>query len=373
MVDVDVVVAVHSPRRPVARAVASVLARPGCDVRVLVVCHGISATVIRDLVGADGGLDGRIELLELNDGIPSPAGPKNAGIDAAEGRYLSFLDSDDWFAPGALAGWFRTAENSGADAVMASMRLDDGTIVDTPRVRHGRSERLDPVRDRLFYRSAPLGLLRRELIENLGLRFERDLLTGEDVPFTARLWTAAGRIDLAANVPPYVVGTSGQDRVTAAVLPIRLDLAGVRAILDSTWFPALGAAERRAIAIKCLRIHVLGAARRRTTEPGHPPAWSADDRVAAAQITRDLLQAAPRTLDAFSREEFRLVRVLARGADPNEVVAAVSSGGRWGVLPGRAAGVFDRESVLRRYANIRRQSLAARYASSRGAISGPAA
>ena len=84
--EVDVVVAVHDPRRPVARAVASVLAQDDVHARVTVVCHNTDPAVIVEALGAvhAAGGDDRVRTLELYDGVPSPAGPFNLGLAGAE-------------------------------------------------------------------------------------------------------------------------------------------------------------------------------------------------------------------------------------------------------------------------------------------------
>lgn len=94
------------------------------------------------------------------------------------------------------------AAETGADAVLARIESADGTLTRTPPARPRRRHRLDPVRDRLAYRSAPLGLLRRATIERLGLRFPTGLSTGEDLPFTTRLWTAGPVCRRPPPVPP---------------------------------------------------------------------------------------------------------------------------------------------------------------------------
>jgi hypothetical protein len=98
---VDHIIAVHNNRRPIARAVGSVLKHTSAPIRVSVVCHNTEQGEIRLILGelAD---DPRLRLLQLDDGIPSPSGPFNAGMDAATAPFTSIMGSDDELEP---PGW----------------------------------------------------------------------------------------------------------------------------------------------------------------------------------------------------------------------------------------------------------------------------
>src|SRR5690606_28609468 len=284
------------------------------EVRVSVVAHNLEADVVRarlEAEGLGGALaDGRVRVLELADGVPSPSGPFTLGLENAEARYVSIMGSDDHLEPGALAAWFALGESRTSAAVLAPMRLDSGRLVRSPVPRpfvgrvwaapldpvRGRpaprsaplgllgreggarlvrspvprpfvgrfwAAPLDPVRDRLAPRSAPLGLLRREVVERLGLRLVPGLRTGEDIPFSARLWFSGERLDLDRRAPAYVIGTGAHERVSTSPRPVPEELAAVRILRSEPWVAELGARERRALAVTMLRVHVLGAVTRR--------------------------------------------------------------------------------------------------------------
>src|SRR5690606_20002949 len=118
---VDVVIAVHTDERPIDRAVRSVLAN-AAPVRVTVVCHHVPAERIAARLGSlpdDARARGHeVRLVEHDDGVPSPAGPFNEGLDLAEAEYVALLGSDDRFAPGAVDSWLVLAEETRADAVI---------------------------------------------------------------------------------------------------------------------------------------------------------------------------------------------------------------------------------------------------------------
>lgn len=128
-VDLDVVVAVHDLARPVHRAVASALRGAdlagvvpgGHRVRVSVMCHELNSAEVRRAVEerlAEAGEDDasvHVRYLEVRDGLGSPSGPFNAGVAAADGRYVCIIGSDDWFADGAPGAWVAEADRLGSD------------------------------------------------------------------------------------------------------------------------------------------------------------------------------------------------------------------------------------------------------------------
>lgn len=290
---VDVVVAVHDPRRPVHRAVRSVLdGSPGVPVRVSVVAHDVAPEVIEQRLGADLSRHGQVRLLHVADGVPSPSGPFTHGLRAAEAPWVVLLGSDDQLEPGAIRSWLTAAQRHGVEVVVPRLVLA-GRTVPTPPVRPLRlapqeGTGLDLVRDRLSYRSAPLGLLRRSTVQALKAGLLPGARVGGDLPMATRLWTGA-RVGVDASGPAYLIGEDATDRVTYRPHPMDSQLGGVSHLVTEPWFAALSSAQRRAIGTKLLRINLFGAI---LTRPG-PAWWTAEQRDALARITRAVLDAAP--------------------------------------------------------------------------------
>lgn len=283
---VDAVIAAHDPSREIARGVASLTESgltvgAGGELRITVVCHNLPVDEISSVLPER--LSSVVRFIGLKDGIASAAGPFNAGIAAATGRYVSIMGSDDYLEPGALAAWLESSDGGTADAVIAPEIHADGRKVRTPPVRPFRRGALDPVKDRLSYRTAPLGLISRAAIGRLGLTFPEGLHTGEDQSFSAKLWFGGGTIRGAARAPRYVVGADAQTRITLTKRPLAADLAFVDQLVDDPWFLSLPSAARRAIAIKVVRIHVFGGALSRIADG----TWSAEDhRYASTLVAR---------------------------------------------------------------------------------------
>ncbi|MGC5584917.1 glycosyltransferase [Ornithinimicrobium sp. W1665] len=361
---VDLVVATHSPARQTGRAVASALADEvddaladdvgdvgdgGGGVRVSVVCHEVDVADVRATLPAGVRDDPRVRLLELRDGIPSPSGPFNAGLDAATAPWVAILGSDDTLAPGAVRGWLSAAAGLDPEdpvVVVAPLELS-GRVVPTPPVRPGRRDRLDLVRDRLSYRSAPLGLISRGALRLPGARLLEGAQVGGDVPMVTALWSQA-RVVLAAGAPPYRVHEDAADRVTYDPRPVREQLRSVDVLWDLPWVRDLPPRARRAVGTKVLRIHVFGAL---PTRPD-PAWWSPDERVELARAARRVLQEAPGCADPLSLADHDLLGAVLDPAVPAERLLALAEARRRHgrprtLLPSSWRHALHREAPLR--------------------------
>lgn len=304
--DADIIVAVHQLNRPIRRAVLSALAagEPG-QVRVIVVGHGLETKDLWDLLaGCPAEL---VQVVKHVDGIRSAAGPFNAGLRLASADFVGVLGSDDMLEPGALSTWVEQARTDSADAVLAPLKFQNGRSVRTPRLRGARRAVLDPVRDRVAYRTAPLGLLRRATLEQQDLAFTEGLATGEDVSFSLRLWFGANRISMGRHGQHYIIGEDAQERVTQQILPLHQEFAAFFGVIHEPWFAALPLSARRSIAVKITRIHVIPAMSTR----GVTWDWSGVDGVAIREILADFEATVPGFSRALCRADLSLLAATA--------------------------------------------------------------
>ncbi|MFH8981132.1 glycosyltransferase family 2 protein [Streptomyces varsoviensis] len=130
---------------------------------------------------------------EKNGGL---ATARNTGLDAARGEYLTFLDGDDWLAPGYFSQLLAFIEGLGVDFVRADHVQCSGRARSVHRVPHGRrGVVLDP-RDAILpadrstsvdYAYAWAGMYHRRLLDDGLLHFQHGLRTAEDRPWIWRL------------------------------------------------------------------------------------------------------------------------------------------------------------------------------------------
>lgn len=345
---VDVVVPVHSESRPVERAVSSITGSTDADVRVTVVCHGIDPASIAERVRHP-----RVRVIQHVDGVASAEGPVSAGLAIADARYVTRLDSDDWFEPGAIDAWLREAERTDADVVIAPLRWESADPLYSPLTRPFRHRRLNAVTDRLAYRTAPFGLIRRSTLDTLDARYTPSLKVGEDLEIGLKLWFLARRVDLAVHAPCYVVGADASDRTTEVTMPVAEELGATRRVLGLDWVLRLTPAEKHAIAVKLARIHVLGALSKRPSAGQ----WSAADLDCLRSLLAELSAFSPNVLRPFSRSDRRLLERAGSATTGEELAEALAEHSRSSatdrVLTRDWAANFSRESTFRRYVRYR--------------------
>ena len=322
---VDVIIPVHSATRPLARAVDSVLGHTAAPVRVLVVAHNIDPEQIRAALGAHASHPA-VELLELADGIPSPAGPRNHALAQGTAPFFAFLDSDDTLAPGALDSWVALADDAAADVVLARIERGEAAAADPlPPTRPGRQRDLHPVKDRLAYRSEPVGLISRARFERL--RFTPGLRSGEDLAVSAELWFSGASIAYDRSGPAYRFRDDAVDRVTAAARTLSEDFAFLDAIAQADWFRGSSRSARRAFGVKVFRLHFFDAVLARLQDRDGSGGLAAHRAELAALVAR-IEGLAPGSLALLSRRDrAAIAEAIAPEGTPESVLALLEA--RW--------------------------------------------
>jgi len=349
---VDVVVAAHDTRRRVDRTVASVLDDVRTPVRVLVVSHHVPA---QEMAAALGGAadDERVLVVEHTDGKRSPSGPFNRGLTMGSSEFVMIIGSDDYLAPGAVDRWVEHARAHGTDYLIAPRHDQDGAVWHDPLSRRGHTIGLDVVRDRLAYRAAPLGLIRRSFLSNVGLLLTEDVPTGVDIELGLALLVGGGQVDFDPHLPPYVIGTDAPVRITLAPRPAREELAALLHLVTTSWPRRLPARQRHAIVVKLWRLNVVPAIVRRP----EADQWSAGDLEALGTVTRWLRELAPRAEQSLSRPERRITDATAGPSTPGDLERAVASIGRTSrlgrVMTRRPWHLLDVDGPLRRELAVR--------------------
>ena len=90
---VSVIIPAYNAEEYISQALSSVLSQTLSDIEVIVVDDGSTdrtASIVEELTHRDG----RIRLIRQENQCAGVA--RNKGMEVAEGKYLYFLDADDW-------------------------------------------------------------------------------------------------------------------------------------------------------------------------------------------------------------------------------------------------------------------------------------
>lgn len=130
---------------------------------------------------------------EQNGGL---ATARNTGLDAATGEYITFLDGDDWLAPGYYEQLLAAMEDLGCDFVRTDHVQCTGRKRSVHRVPHGLRDQVMNPREVILpadrstsvdYAFAWAGMYHRRLADEGLLHFTHGLRTAEDRPWIWRL------------------------------------------------------------------------------------------------------------------------------------------------------------------------------------------
>jgi glycosyltransferase involved in cell wall biosynthesis len=192
VITLSVVVPVRDAEPYIADALTSMVRNARADFEFIVVDDGSADETPLIVEDVRGELPGLTVLRN-----PAPAGlaeARNLGLSLASGRYVTFLDGDDWLAPGYLAQLVAAIDGLGCDFVRVDHVRVEGrkrTLNRAPEHRRGvvlpPRESILPLNARTMvdYPYAWAGIYRRDLGDLL--RFPGRLHTAEDRPWIWRL------------------------------------------------------------------------------------------------------------------------------------------------------------------------------------------
>ncbi|MCP3425634.1 glycosyltransferase [Rothia sp. AR01] len=205
----SIVMPVYNTAARVVGAIRSVLAQTDPDFELLVMIDGSpdeSSAVVADFVAAEG--DERIRVFDnpRNQGVSAV---RNQALDAARGRWISFIDSDDRYRPNFLSTLHAFAEAHEADVVACGHTLVHATGENRDRFRTpagvytGEQAVLGLLADR-FTPYVWDKLVRASLLDDV--RFPEDIHRAEDAVTCMAAYARARRaVVVATSLYEYTV------------------------------------------------------------------------------------------------------------------------------------------------------------------------
>lgn len=158
-----------------------------------------------------------IKILILDNEHRTPSSPRNHALDHATGKYIAFMDSDDYLTVDGLEEVVNKMEETGADisSFRAETEAEDDTVIQAidTRARFDQTESCieldkgDPRINDLIYAGGLTiwcKLIRRDYMEERHIRFSLDITYGEDVCFSMECLKDAKKVLILPQTIVYV-------------------------------------------------------------------------------------------------------------------------------------------------------------------------
>ena len=185
---VSVIMPAYNSEKYIGKSIESVLAQDYQAFELLIIDDG-SKDRTKNIAEQYAERDARIRVFsQPNQGVSVA---RNKGLDVATGKYVAFLDSDDWWDANNLSNMVKTAENTQSGIICAGFDMVniDGTRETFNNNKDG--ELLDFVTDtneiRLFFWIGSV-MLSRDILEKYHIRFDTDIVMAEDIGFYIKLF-----------------------------------------------------------------------------------------------------------------------------------------------------------------------------------------
>ena len=181
---ISIITTVYDAKDYLPRTIRSILAQTLTDFELILVEDG-SPNGCGELCDEWAAKDSRIRVIHKPNG--GPASASNAGLDAARGQYIGFVDSDDLIAPDMYEKLYRALTEAGCAMAGCNARCineqDQKVERTVSAALCGRQDALELFRD-VFQNGGMYGMLCwNKLIDARlfeGLRFDTTLLYGDD-------------------------------------------------------------------------------------------------------------------------------------------------------------------------------------------------
>lgn len=202
--DVTLIIPVFNNEPFLDESLSSARAQEGVSLEIIVIDDG-STDASLSKIRAHAEHDPRIIVIgQPNQGVSAA---RNAGLDRASGKWVAFLDGDDWIAPGSLAAWHQQAEQGSLDCLLCNgfgFSADPQAFLGSKppsilsrqpwgSILSGAGWLVHGVKQREWPHYVWLQFCRRSVIEEAHMRFRRDMIH-EDIPWTVQLALAVKRM-----------------------------------------------------------------------------------------------------------------------------------------------------------------------------------
>lgn len=208
---ISVVLPAYNAEKTIRQAIESVL--KDADVELVIINDG--STDSTEEIIKEYADDKRLKYLKQSNAGVSAA--RNAGLKAASGNYIAFLDSDDYFKDGALERIYELIEKYNCDLIGFGFYLENiikDKVVSTSansvsRIIETKASSADDYLKYIFSSSKIMGqispnkVFRKDIIDKNNILFDSEMVAYENLTFIFKFMQHCGNIVFSPDILYY--------------------------------------------------------------------------------------------------------------------------------------------------------------------------
>lgn len=199
--EISVIVPIYNAEKTIKKCVDSILEQSMDSVQVILVDDGSvdnSKTIIKEY-------DSNTNVIIINQKNAGVSAARNRGIEEAAGKYIFFVDSDDYIEFDVLEKMWIFGKKNNLDLIACNHKEYNATIYKgnngTNKSFLARTpEEIGEHFDDIFPQSAVAKLFKKSLIDEAHIRFPLEMQLGEDMYFTYSYVLKLGSMGKVADV-----------------------------------------------------------------------------------------------------------------------------------------------------------------------------
>ncbi len=200
--EISVIIPIYNVEKYLARCLDSITNQTFQDLEIICIDDGStdnSPAIAKEYANKDK----RISIIHQENKGPSVA--RNIGMKIAKGKYISFIDSDDWIDLDFFEKLYLAAEKYNADAACASIKRPHADGRTPFKLKFDKEMVLSTTSEKYKILEIPRKcyvwnkIYKREEIDRQGLKFIGDIKCCEDIYFTTKFLYHSKNIVIVPN------------------------------------------------------------------------------------------------------------------------------------------------------------------------------
>jgi len=193
---VSVIIPAYNAADSIGQAIMSVLDTARCNEIEILVVDDCSTDSTADEVLGIRNAHPNVFLFNMPENSGGPSAPRNLGIGKARGEYVTFLDDDDWINADNMLSMTDYALAHQMDFLKGYLYvIHNGKQTPQNRLPYVPKDSADALKCMVSLQSTTQDfLVRRKVLMDNNLRYDRDLKIGEDTVFVLSILTRCQEI-----------------------------------------------------------------------------------------------------------------------------------------------------------------------------------